>query len=97
MLQERRLARSVPLLPVLLRARREGYFRLGEYSRAVEAANLAISQAKEHGTLDRVESAFEVRAEAREKLGQYGEALTDVQEAIALVERVRSDVVPPTR
>ncbi len=35
-----------------------------------------------------------MRAEAREKLGQYGEALTDVQEAIALVERVRSDVVP---
>ena len=71
-----------------------GYFRLGEYSRAVEAANLAISQAKEHDTLDRVESAFELRAKAREKLGQYGEALTDVQEAIALVERVRSDVVP---
>ena len=71
-----------------------GYFRLGEYSRAVEAANLAISQAKEHDTLDRVESAFELRAKAREKLGQYAEALTDVQEAIALVERVRSDVVP---
>ena len=41
--------------------------------------NLAISQAEEHGTLDRVESAFELRAEAREKLGRSGEALTDVQ------------------
>ena len=67
---------------------------LGEFSRAVEAADLAIGQAKAHDTLDRVEYAFELRANAREKLGQHAEALADVREAIALVERVRSDVVP---
>ncbi|HEX2454055.1 MAG TPA: CHAT domain-containing protein [Vicinamibacterales bacterium] len=70
-----------------------GYLALGQYSRAVESADLAISQAREHGILDLVPAAFAIRAKAREKLGQYTDALSDVREAIALIERMRTDVV----
>jgi CHAT domain-containing protein/tetratricopeptide (TPR) repeat protein len=70
-----------------------GYLALGQYSRAVESADLAISQAREHGILDLVPHAFAIRAQAREKIGQYTDALSDVREAIALIERMRTDVV----
>lgn len=71
-----------------------GYLILGQYSRAVEAADLAISQARAHDLLDQVQQTFDCRAQAYEKLGNYSEALADAREAIALVERVRTEAIP---
>ena len=71
-----------------------GYFKLGQYARAIETADSALAMAREHGTLDLVQGVLSDRARAHEKLGHYDEALADVREAIALIERVRSDVIP---
>ena len=70
-----------------------GYFALGQYARAIDAANTSISLAREAGTLDLLPQAFVGRAEAHRKLGQIADALADARDAIALVEQSRSDAI----
>ncbi len=71
----------------------EGYLELGRYAEAVQFATSALEKARAFGALDRTERAFGIRALAQEKLGHFEEAVTDAREAIALIERVRTDVI----
>ena len=80
--------------PMLLGARAR-YFRLRVFT-CGRSGGPGHKPGQARDTLDRVEAAFELRAQARET-GQCGEALTDVREAIALVSVSARTWCPPTR
>jgi tetratricopeptide (TPR) repeat protein len=71
-----------------------GYLDTGRYARAIESATSAIVKAREQGQLDQIQDTLEIRARAREQLAQHAEALADTREAIAHIERVRTDLIP---
>jgi CHAT domain-containing protein/tetratricopeptide (TPR) repeat protein len=70
-----------------------GYYVLGQYARAIDAAATSISLARETGNVDLLPFTLVVRVEAHKKLGQSAEALAGAREAIALVEQVRAGAI----
>jgi len=70
------------------------YLRLGRYQESVAALNKAIDKAQETKNWDVLPKALGNRAYDESELGQSTLALADAQEALRVVEEVRSHLVP---
>jgi len=71
-----------------------GHSALGEYRRAVELTDRAVTVARAGGHGDLLYNSFAIRSHARDKLGDTPSALADAQEALALIEQSRAGAVP---
>jgi CHAT domain-containing protein/tetratricopeptide (TPR) repeat protein len=70
-----------------------GHLALGQYERAAADAGRAIAAMRERGLIDRQFQALVLRAGALDRLGRTSEALADAEDAVALIDRIRSDAV----
>ena len=66
----------------------------GDYAKAMEAAQKAVSVSREGGSAEYLGDAFETRAYVHWKLNQLPEALADAEEAIGLEEKIRTRLMP---
>jgi len=70
------------------------YAALGQYEKAVEAANQAIILARQSGNEEWLPAPILLRARAEDKLGQTSEALADVREDLSRIEILRTHLAP---
>lgn len=70
------------------------YQELGEYDRALAAAAKSVAEAKAHKNEQLLSQPLMFKAHAEEKLGQNEAALADVRDALQVIERLRSRLVP---
>jgi CHAT domain-containing protein/tetratricopeptide (TPR) repeat protein len=68
--------------------------RMGQPSRAVEAADRAVVLAREARNVDLLPRALNQRARMRRAVGQIDDALADAHEALATIEQLRVKLVP---
>jgi CHAT domain-containing protein len=72
----------------------QAYLGLGEAGEALKAAELALEKSTRLGSLDIMADARYWRARALDAGGRPASAVADIREALALRERLRSQVIP---
>ncbi len=72
----------------------EGYLALGRYGDALRAEDKAVELTRAQKAAPNLADRLDLRARARQKLGESAEALADEREALGLIEQVRTRLVP---
>jgi CHAT domain-containing protein/tetratricopeptide (TPR) repeat protein len=72
----------------------EGYVALGRYRDGLRAEDKAVELTRAQKAAPNLANRLDTRARAEQKLGESAEALADAREALAIIEQVRSRLVP---